>query len=194
MTKLTEMQTTILTKASNRADGFLTRPGSLHGTAAVKVAAKLLDQALVQEVPAKLSWPIWRMDKDGRAFSLKILKAGRMLVQSSPDKVASKSGPKDALSASTAKPGEADARASGIPVTNGEGKPGGKREIVLGLLQRQGGASIGDLMAATGWLPHSTRAALTGLRKTGLAIERSQHSEDQTSVYRIVPVNAAEAA
>ena len=192
MTKLTDTQRTILITACSRADGFLTRPVTLHGTAAVKVAAKLIDQALVQEVPAKLSWPIWRMNEDGRAFSLKILKEGRMLVQSSPDKVAGKPGSKDALPASTAKPSEADT--IGSAVKNGDGKPGGKREVVLCLLQRQGGASIGDLMAATGWLPHSTRAALTGLRKTGLAIERSLHPEDQTSVYRIVPVNAAEAA
>ena len=38
-------------------------------------------------------------------------------------------------------------------------------------------------MAATGWLPHTTRAALTGLRKRGYAIERS--AGEGGSVYRI---------
>ena len=38
---------------------------------------------------------------------------------------------------------------------------------VLDLLRRPAGASIEELVAATGWLPHTTRAALTGLRKKG---------------------------
>ena len=36
-----------------------------------------------------------------------------------------------------------------------------KQQRVIELLQREGGAAIADLVAATGWLPHSTRAALT---------------------------------
>jgi hypothetical protein len=38
-------------------------------------------------------------------------------------------------------------------------------------MQRTEGATLDDLITATGWLPHTTRVALTGLRKTGLAIE-----------------------
>src|SRR5688572_7801679 len=36
-----------------------------------------------------------------------------------------------------------------------------KQAIVIGLLQRKEGATLADLVAATGWLPHTTRAALT---------------------------------
>ena len=32
-----------------------------------------------------------------------------------------------------------------------------------------------QLTALTGWQPHSVRAALTQLRKSGIAIERMQH-------------------
>lgn len=45
-------------------------------------------------------------------------------------------------------------------------------ELVLDLLMRQEGASLDELVAATGWLPHSARAALTALRKKRHAIER----------------------
>ena len=45
-----------------------------------------------------------------------------------------------------------------------------KRSQLIGLLEREGGATITDLATALGWLPHTTRAALTGLRKKGLAI------------------------
>ena len=36
---------------------------------------------------------------------------------------------------------------------------------VLALLHRTEGATLAELVEATGWLPHTTRAALTGLRK-----------------------------
>jgi hypothetical protein len=45
-----------------------------------------------------------------------------------------------------------------------------KTSLVLELLTQPEGATIDQLVAATGWLPHSTRAALTGLKKKGHAI------------------------
>ena len=42
-----------------------------------------------------------------------------------------------------------------------------KSSTVLSLLERDGGATMAELIEATGWLPHTTRAALTGLRKKG---------------------------
>ncbi|MGB7655849.1 MAG: DUF3489 domain-containing protein [Novosphingobium sp.] len=42
-----------------------------------------------------------------------------------------------------------------------------KSNLVIGLLQRPGGATLEEMIAATGWLPHTTRAALTGLKKKG---------------------------
>ena len=47
-----------------------------------------------------------------------------------------------------------------------------KTAQVIALLQRPDGATLDELIAATGWLPHTTRAALTGLRKKGHAVER----------------------
>lgn len=49
-----------------------------------------------------------------------------------------------------------------------------KTEGVLALLKRTGGATLGELVDATGWLPHTTRAALTGLKKKGHSIERTK--------------------
>jgi Protein of unknown function (DUF3489) len=46
------------------------------------------------------------------------------------------------------------------------------------------GATLDALIAATGWLPHTTRAALTGLRKRGYLVERSRH-ETKGSLYHI---------
>lgn len=45
-----------------------------------------------------------------------------------------------------------------------------KADLVLGLLTRPEAATIDQLVAATGWLPHTTRAALTGLKKKSHAV------------------------
>ncbi len=44
-------------------------------------------------------------------------------------------------------------------------KPGSKATLILGMLERAEGATLAQLVAATSWLPHTTRAALTGLKK-----------------------------
>jgi hypothetical protein len=49
-----------------------------------------------------------------------------------------------------------------------------KLSLVLGLLHQEGGASLAAIVEATGWLPHTCRAALTGLRKKGHAIVRDK--------------------
>ena len=56
--------------------------------------------------------------------------------------------------------------------------PGSKITAVIALLEREGGATLAELIAATSWLPHTTRAALTGLRKKGHAIDRSKRGEE----------------
>lgn len=45
--------------------------------------------------------------------------------------------------------------------------PQTKRDTILNLLARPHGASLDEMVTATGWLPHTTRAMLTGLRKKG---------------------------
>jgi hypothetical protein len=53
-------------------------------------------------------------------------------------------------------------------------------------LKQQGGVTIDELAKATGWLPHTTRAALTGLRKRGVCIERIKVSNQRASSYIVV--------
>lgn len=49
---------------------------------------------------------------------------------------------------------------------------GSKIQTVVVLLKRDGGASVAELTEATSWLPHTIRAALTGLRKKGHEVAR----------------------
>ena len=63
--------------------------------------------------------------------------------------------------------------------------PAGKTAAILTLMTRDGGASVAELIAVTGWLPHTLRAALTGLRKKGHAIDRGK--VDGLTRYMIIP-------
>lgn len=59
-----------------------------------------------------------------------------------------------------------------------------KGALVLTLLGREEGASLSELTDATGWLPHTTRAALSRLRSAGTPLAKSKR-EDGTTSYRI---------
>ena len=58
---------------------------------------------------------------------------------------------------------------------------------VQAMLRRPSGASIDALSKAKGWQAHSVRAALTGLRTSGLDIQRQEaDAKTDKAVYRIV--------
>ncbi len=58
------------------------------------------------------------------------------------------------------------------------------------LLQRDQGARLDELIAASGWLPHTARAALTGLRHRGYEVRLERGENGRTSVYRALPAVA----
>lgn len=60
--------------------------------------------------------------------------------------------------------------------------------MLLESLARDGGATLDQMVAATGWQPHTTRAALTGFRKKGHAV--SSDKTDGLRVYRLAPAAA----
>jgi len=65
-------------------------------------------------------------------------------------------------------------------------RPGTKTAIVLELLRRPEGATLAELMAATGWQPHSVRGFLSGGlgKKMGLTVESLKTAEGARA-YRI---------
>jgi Protein of unknown function (DUF3489) len=63
-------------------------------------------------------------------------------------------------------------------------RDGSKLTLVIEHLQRADSATIVDLTQATGWLPHTTRAVLAGLRKRGYPVIHDRIGGGD-SVYRV---------
>ena len=76
-------------------------------------------------------------------------------------------------------------------VSGGEAEPAStKRAQLIGMLERPEGASVTEIGQRLGWLPHTVRAAITGLRKAGREVTRIRDANDR-SVYRLVTVKTA---
>jgi len=194
MTKLTHTQLIILSKAAASDDGAAAIPDKMPKAAALKVGTSLIARKLMREVLAKPGMPIWRQDEKGRALALIITRVGRDAIAVEEDE----QSVEVEVPAQATGPHEDNATALSDVLLEEEGsklssaieqKPpraGSKQAQVIAMLSAEAGTTINAIVTAMGWLPHTTRAALTGLRKKGFEIEREQGSSDQPSIYRIV--------
>ena len=176
MTKLSDTQSVILSAAAQRTDRFaLPLPKNLKGGAAHKVVSALVAKGLLKEVKAnrKLNDPVWRETDDGRLVTLVITDAGLAAIGIEPDE------PKEPAS---------EAPASPQPAAPKERKPreGTKQQQMIDLLRRPKGATLAEIVDATGWQQHTIRGAMAGAlkKKLGLTIT-SEKEEARGRVYRI---------
>ena len=197
--KLTETQLMMLLKASQRGDRAVECPSNLRRGALKAVVTKLLDRGLVNEIAAKRGMPVWRQDDDEGSFTLVITRTGLKAIAAEPDEpeeadsaagdVEAESGSgvrgrKRAGAAPTDEPRKPRTAPMNYASKQAQFRAGSKQALILSMLQRKTGADLADLVSATGWLPHTTRAALTGLRKRGYLLERSR-AEGKPSIYRV---------
>jgi Protein of unknown function (DUF3489) len=179
--KLTGAQLVMMSGAAQRKDRCLSAPSTVRGAALGKVSAKLAKLGLAREIEAKPGAPIWRRDDAGQGYALKLTAAGLKAI-------AVDEGPQDTIEPNETLQTEAKNVAGrdegGHPVRVSVPRDGSKLALVIEHLQRADGATVIDLTQATGWLPHTTRAALTGLRKRGYAVIRERIGAGD-SVYRI---------
>lgn len=88
-----------------------------------------------------------------------------------------------------AEPAATDPATAVLKTVDPSPRPESKIAMVTRLLERGEGASLDEMVAATGWLPHTTRAALTGLKKKGHVIGKAK--VDAVTRYNIVKAPAA---
>lgn len=200
--EMSETQRLMLQAAAAREDRFLQPPTKARGAAARAIADKLIGAGWAKEMMALNGAPIWRTDgARGTAFSLKLTAKGLKVVAGSREEsagsakasvrvVAEKAAPKKSTRKTEHFPAVRTARSSddiqieAAATAARAPRAGSKLGSVLDMLSAEAGATIGELMAATGWLGHSTRAALTGLRRRGYGLSLARRERDGASVYR----------
>jgi DNA-binding transcriptional regulator PaaX len=67
-----------------------------------------------------------------------------------------------------------------------------KAALLRELVSTPGGASLTRLMDTPGWQAHTVRAALSGLRKQGVVVERRRQGSD--TIYSVASTPAPRAA
>jgi Protein of unknown function (DUF3489) len=187
--KLTDTQIAMLSAAAQRDDRCLLAPQILKGSAARKVAAKLIDGGLAKEIKAKPGAPVWRRDEQGGlSYALKLTAAGARAIaiddNSASDATREGTDQRVQVTTTGSEVVEATADVPAAAPSLSAPRGGTKLARVLELLQRDCGATLEELIAATDWLPHTTRAALTGLRKRGCAVTIDRHDRERGSTYR----------
>ncbi|MDI3335631.1 DUF3489 domain-containing protein [Defluviimonas aestuarii] len=68
-----------------------------------------------------------------------------------------------------------------------------KKARLIALLGRKDGADVATISKNLGWLPHTTRAALTGLRKAGYEVTSAKPGNGKSSRYQIIAMPDADA-
>ena len=187
MTQLSDTQALILSAAAQRPEHIaLPLPDSLRGGAAAKVVGAMLAKGFLQEVDADMrkGEPMWRETGAGHGTTLVATDAGLAAIGIEPeDTDTAPSGADDAPS---------DAPATDTP-TAPEAAPkartpreGTKQATLIAMLRAPEGATIEEIMAATGWQSHTVRGAMAGAlkKKLGLGVT-SEKVEGRGRIYRL---------
>ena len=170
---LTPLQDGLLQAAAHRCDHRLTPPDRVKGGARSRLGDKLIALGVAELVVGD-GEPIWSRSPSEDATGLRLTAIGLSIAGARSD------------GGSQLRPMEPEPHPASAPV---EPRASTKIAIVLALLQQPEGADLQALTAATGWLPHTTRAALTGLRRKGHTIKTRKREGDGKTVYRIVPAS-----
>ncbi len=192
MTKLSDTQLVILSAAAHREDrNVLPLPGSLRGGAAAKVVGALLKRGLIAETATDNQTKadaalnrIWRNDEDGNAILLHITDAGLGVIGVEPE--SGDSAPTGADEAPSAEPPkDPPAEADSAPKARTP-RTGTKQAKLIEVLRAEGGATIDEIVAATGWQSHTVRGAFAGTLKKKLGLEvTSEKVEGRGRVYSL---------
>lgn len=195
--RLSDSQRVAMALACQRDDLLLTQPAKLVGGAASSFVAALLRKELATRLPFAPHKPFWdcgrNPDDDPEAehrFLLALTANGLAAIGVADADATTSETPVGHERAATPQ-----SRDAASPSRNHRAR-GKNTQTLISLLSRTEGASVEVIVEATGWLPHTTRAAITGLRHAGYEITRAKDQEQAASIYRIdaAPVDAETSA
>jgi hypothetical protein len=186
---LSETQRTILGTACAREDRMIfpvTAP--ITGGAVGNVLKSLLKRGLIEEIVAEDETTVWRHDEDLGPITLRATDTGLAALG---DRAPTAPLGRDHDQAGTDMPAdETDAHTApaGAPRRV---RGNTKQAIVVDMLRRPEGATIAELVEATGWQSHTVRGCFAGAlkKKLGLSIISVKH-EQRGRIYSIVPDEA----
>jgi len=164
MTRLSDTHSVILSAAAARANSaLLPVPLSVRakGKALERSLGALLKRGFAKERVTRRTDEVWRHDEEERALGLVATSQG--LAAIGVEELAGGQG-------------------SDAPIERSP-RPRGKLEVVLSAIETDAGATLEELVAATAWLPHTTRAAITRLRQRGFDIQLMMR--DGRKAYRL---------
>jgi hypothetical protein len=183
MTTPSDTQSLILSRAATRPGNLaLPLPEGLVGAVARMVVGKMLARGWLEEVEASSSRgePLWRETGDGHGTTLIATAAGLEVIGIEP-LVASA-----VASVRKARPKPEPVQTPDDTAKSVAIRAGTKQAQIIALLQRPEGASVGEIVEATSWQPHTARGAISGAlkKKLGLPIT-AEKVEGRGTVYRI---------
>ena len=190
MPKLTDTQSIILSRAARRPTNLaMPLPEGLAGAAAKMAVTKMLERGWLEEVDANLRRgdPLWRETGDGHGTTLIATEAGLAAIGIEPIVAATMTNLRKAKPEPASAPEEPPETSPDAdtpkPVSI---RAGTKQAQIIALLQRPEGASIAEIVEATGWLPHSARGLISGGLKKKLGFDFTTTSDEQRGrIYHI---------
>lgn len=165
--QLSDTQAVILSTACAREDGAVFPvTASLKGGAVGNVCKSLLRHGQIEEIPATDLNTVWRHDEERGPITLRAtpLAYSTLGITEEQDETP---------------PTEAPA----VPVQR---RKGTKQQTLIEMLRAEGGATIEEIVAATGWQAHTVRGAMSGALKKRLGLTiTSEKDAERGRVYKL---------
>jgi hypothetical protein len=199
--KLSDSQLVILSAAAQRADGsLLPFPQSLSvkGAALAKVVETLCKRKLAEERRTTPGAPEWRRDGERRPIGLFITNAGLLALgvddtEKAKPAQAAANMPRQRKTEAAKPRGKARKASPAKPKPRGAARQS-KQDLVIQMLRRRSGVTIEEIIAETGWQPHSVRGFFSGLVKKKLKLPlTSEVGKDGVRRYHVAPLASAKA-
>ena len=142
--------------------------------------------------------PEWRRDEERGSLGLFVTDAGLLTLgiddtETTKSSQAAASMPRQRKTA-VAKPRRKEKKVSSAKSKRREAPSQSKQEVVIQMLRRRTGVTVEDIIAETGWQPHSVRGFFSGLVKKKLKLPlTSEVGKDSVRRYHIAARGSAKA-